>query len=493
VRGGLWEGRGSLANQIRLWAAPFSFVNRSGRSHGESAKGNKLMTIQELRTERKRLADQAEEILAKARTENRDVNAEEEKQFEAIHVDIEKLRKQIEREERQADVLSSLEQSAGRRSEPSQPEQRGHEHRGGVGRITSDDRLHAMRSWLLAGSDIERTQEMREAGARCGLNLDQRALTFKLPRVAPRSLRAEDLKAWEERAALGTTSGSVGGYTVPDEAMRALEVSMLAFGGMRQVATIIRTDSGADLPIPTSDDTSNKGAILSENSPASEQGITFGQLVLNAFKYTSKYVLVSVEFLQDSSLNVAEFIGRALGERIGRITNDHFTTGDNSSKPNGIVTASSLGVTATSLTATTTFSFMMDLVHSIDPAYRTNARFMMSDAALKMVRKILIPQYSGDTAGAPLWQPGMVAGAPDTIFGYPYTINQSMTAPSTGVKSIIFGDLSKYLIRDVRDITLLRLDERFAEYHQVAFLAFSRHDGDLLDAGTDPVKHHLQG
>jgi hypothetical protein len=45
----------------------------------------------------------------------------------------------------------------------------------------------------------------------------------------------------------------------------------------------------------------------------------------------------------------------------------------------------------------------------------------------------------------------------------------------------------------VRDFTLIRLDERFAEYHQVAFLAFSRHDGDLLDAGTDPVKYHVQG
>jgi hypothetical protein len=40
----------------------------------------------------------------------------------------------------------------------------------------------------------------------------------------------------------------------------------------------------------------------------------------------------------------------------------------------------------------------------------------------------------------------------------------------------------------VRDITLLRLDERFAEFLQVAFLAFMRTDGDLLDAGTHPVK-----
>jgi HK97 family phage major capsid protein len=109
------------------------------------------------------------------------------------------------------------------------------------------------------------------------------------------------------------------------------------------VATVIRTDTGAALPIPTSDDTSNKGAILGENTAASEVDVSFGQLVLDAYKYSSKYVLVSVEFLQDSSINVAEFIGKALGERIGRIQNDHFTTGTGSSQPNGIVTAATLG------------------------------------------------------------------------------------------------------------------------------------------------------
>jgi HK97 family phage major capsid protein len=110
---------------------------------------------------------------------------------------------------------------------------------------------------------------------------------------------------------------------------------------------------------------------------------------------------------------------------------------------------------------------------------------------LKALKKIKIPQYSGDTAGVPLWQPGLVAGQPDTILGYPFVINQAMAAMAASAKSIIFGDLSKYLIRDVRDVQLIRLDERFAEYHQVGFLAFSRHDGDLLDAGTDPVKHYI--
>jgi HK97 family phage major capsid protein len=77
----------------------------------------------------------------------------------------------------------------------------------------------------------------------------------------------------------------------------------------------------------------------------------------------------------------------------------------------------------------------------------------------------------------------------DTLFGKQFTINQHMADVATAQKSIVFGDMKKYLIRDVQGISVLRLSERFADYNQTAFLAFSRHDGNLLDAGTNPVKH----
>jgi HK97 family phage major capsid protein len=82
---------------------------------------------------------------------------------------------------------------------------------------------------------------------------------------------------------------------------------------------------------------------------------------------------------------------------------------------------------------------------------------------------------------------------PDTLLGYPYVINQSVATIAAGSKSVLFGQLDKYIIRDVRDVTVLRLDELFAVLGQVAFLALSRHDGDLLDAGTHPVKYLIQG
>jgi len=445
------------------------------------------MNKQELQDKKMGLAAEAEAILAHVQTEARsELRGDEQAKFDGLHDEIEKISGLLQRMAKQ----EALAEPDGRRSEPNQTQSR----QAVAGKVTQRDQDLALRGWLLAGSEsADLTDEHREAGRRCGFNLNAKAMTLKMAPKALRSLDPRDVEDWEKRAAMGVGSGSIGLYTSPDSPMGALERALLAFGGMRQVATVLRTASGSDLPIPTSDDTSNKGAILGENTAVSEVDITFGQLVLNSFKYSSKLVLVAMELLQDSAVNVPEMIGKALGERIGRIQNDHFTTGDASSKPNGIVTASTAGVTASGLTATVTYDLLVDLIHSVDPAYRNNGKFMFHDGGLKMLKKVKVLQYSGDTTGVPLWQPSLVAGAPDTIAGYPYVINQSMTTPATSVKSILFGDFSKYLIRDVAEVRLVRMDERYADVDQVGFTAFMRSDGDLLDAGTHPVKHLVQG
>jgi len=107
---------------------------------------------------------------------------------------------------------------------------------------------------------------------------------------------------------------------------------------------------------------------------------------------------------------------------------------------------------------------------------------MMNDNSISKIKLMT------DSQGRPLWLPGLVDRAPDTILGSPYVINQDMATMTISAKSILFGDFSKYIIRDVRDFTLIRMDERYAEFLSVAFLAFIRTDGDLLNAGTVPVR-----
>jgi HK97 family phage major capsid protein len=454
----------------------------------------RIMALQELREQRKRLADQAQEVLDKAATEKRELQGDEEKKFDDIHADIDKLRVQIEREEKQEAVLASLSEPQTKRSSHNTVTR--NETRT-LGKATREDADLALRAWLLSGADdAEVSESMQASAARCHVDLGRKRIKLRLSPNALRSLQTDDVREWEakeeKRAAMGVSSGSIGLYTVPDAPMQAIEKALLAYGGMRTVATVLRTDSGADLPIPTNNDTSNTGRLLAENTQVTETDLTYGQLVLQSYKWSSDVVLAAVEFLQDSSLNVADFLGTALGTRIARSQNGYFTTGTGNSQPNGIVTAATSSSVTFAGSATVTYDNIIDLIHSVDPSYRENGRFMFHDGGLKMLKKVKIPNYSGDTGGTPLWQPSLVSGQPDLIHGYPYVINQSMATPTGSAKSILFGDLSKYIIRDSRDITLIRLDERYADYHQVGFLAFARSDGDLLDAGTHPVKYGTQ-
>lgn len=338
-------------------------------------------------------------------------------------------------------------------------------------RQATDDRKLALRGWLgyhgTGASDAQRL-----AAQRSGLDLSNNRLNVKFNATAPKS-------AAEARAQ--STSTTAGGYTIPTGFLNQLEASLLAFGGMREVATVIRTAEGNDLPIPTVSDHSNVGAILGENTQVSEQDITFGQITLKAYKYSSKLIRVSAELLQDTAIDLESFIGGALGERVARILNSHFTVGTNSSQPQGI-SASGSSVTAAA-TGAVTYAELVDLQHSLDPAYRANARFMMHDSTFKAIRKLL------DGQNRPIFQPDISASSPGTLLGSPIVINQDVASMAASAKAIYFGDFSKYIIRDVQDFTLLRLEERYADYHQVGFVGFSRHDGRILDAGTDPIRH----
>ena len=191
------------------------------------------------------------------------------------------------------------------------------------------------------------------------------------------------------------------------------------------------------------------------------------------------------ELLQDSQIDVAAFVEQRLAQRIGRITNQYFTTGTGSAQPRGVVTAASTGKTGTTgQTLTVIFDDLVDLVHSIDPAYRTGGacRWMMNDSSLKVVRKIK------DSQSRPVFLPGYdgLGGAMgDSLLGYPITINQDMAAMGANAKSIAFGDFSKYVIRDVMQLTLFRFeDSAYAKLGQVGFLMWHRAGGNMLDSAA---------
>ena len=177
------------------------------------------------------------------------------------------------------------------------------------------------------------------------------------------------------------------------------------------------------------------------------------------------------------------FLGRLLGERMARIANSKLTTGSGSSDVEGIVTNSAAGVTAASATAVTADE-IIDLVHSVDPAYRVgNAALMMNDSTLAAVRKL----KDGD--GNYLWQMGNYqAGVPQNLLGYNVVVNQDMDSIATAKKTILFGDMSYFYVRKVGQPAIYVARERFAP--DFGILGYIRFDGVL--SNTAAIKHLVQ-
>jgi len=283
-----------------------------------------------------------------------------------------------------------------------------------------------------------------------------------------------------------TGTNSAGGYTVPVELANFIDQAMAAYGPMysADICTTLNTSTGATFNIPTVDDTAVTAVAHTEGTALTDDGgkdVTFGQAQLGAYAFDTEWVKWSYELAQDSIFNMEPILGSLLGERLGRIANSKLTTGSGSSDVQGIVTGSSLGKTAAG-TAAITADEIIDLLHSVDPAYRSSpkAAFMLNDSTLAAIRKL----KDGD--GNYLWQMGNYqVGVPGSILGYRYYVNQAMDSLAAAKKVMIFGDMSKFYVRKVGAPVVTVVRERF--WPDLGIAGLIRFDGVL--ANTAAVKH----
>lgn len=343
---------------------------------------------------------------------------------------------------------------------------------------TSADELtfrsnRAIRAWAMP--DAFASEEAAEDAKAFGIRIGSRELDLRLGQ-APKTI--EDAK----KLSMGVSQIGTGGAIVAPSFVSAIEVAALAFGGIRGVANVMRTETSAEIPYPTVNDTSNKATIVAEIATPSRTTVTMGRVIIRAHKYATGLVPVSRELLRDAATDIGALIGRLLGERIFRGQAEHFCTGIGTTQPMGLLTAGTLGVTAAATSAITA-NEVIQLTESLDPAYSANAVLVMNRATRSALRQL--------TAGTGeyLWGKDVATGAPQTFNGVPVRIDENMPNIATGLKPIAFGDMSKYLIRDVGTIRMQRFTELLGESDADGFTAFMESDGNLLDAGTHPVKY----
>lgn len=411
------------------------------------------MNLADMQEKRGRLVTQAREALEEIKTNTDEARAAElEARHDAIMADFDKIEAQIEREERTAKIERDLEELAA----ANRPNMGASEARG-TDEPAKPEYRDAFIALARAGFDPQEISQEHRAVLKAGVT----------------EFRAQ------------STSNTAGGYTVPTDLARVIDKTLKMWGPMydEAICTVLNTASGNPIDFPTVDDTAVAVAKHTEATAMTDDGgvdATFGKMTLNAFAYDTEWVQISMELLQDSAVNIETFIGELLGERLARRVNTELTTGDGNGDPNGIVVASTLGATAAAQAAITADE-LIDLFHSVDPAYRVSpkARFMFNDSTLKAIRKLKMG------TGEYLWQPSMTASEPGTLLGKPYSINQAMANIGQAAKSIVFGDFGKYYVRKVGAPVVGARREYY--WPNIGLAGIVRLDGDLIATGA--VKH----
>ena len=195
--------------------------------------------------------------------------------------------------------------------------------------------------------------------------------------------------------------------------------------------------------------------------------------------------------LDDIFFNVESWLSEELANTFAIAENSAFTVGDGIKKPKGLLaypTATTTDGTrpfgtiqyhktgvAANFPATNPSDLLVDVIHSLKSGHRTGARWMLSGLTLANIRKWK------DSEGNYLWQPGLQAGQPSLVLGYPVTENEDMPALGANAFCLAFGNFQKaYTIVDRIGVRMLR--DPFTHKPYVSFYTTKRVGGFLKDS-----------
>lgn len=294
--------------------------------------------------------------------------------------------------------------------------------------------------------------------------------------VSGRDLTAEQ-RAIMTRDAQSTGVAADGGYAVPTTLANEIVKAAIVFGPMLDgsIFDVVTTATGAPLNFATKA-SSRKARLIGEGESATAIAAKLGQKTLNAYKLTTDVAVASRELLQDAGVNIEQWLVEELSESYGLGANEYLTTGTGSNQPAGIATALAANAAVTAGSLAVSADDLLDLQYGVNSAYRSRGRYMFSSNMEKALRKMK------DSEGNYIWQPGMQAGVPATVFGKGYVINDDMATGTAAANRVdaIFGDMKGYKVRVSRALGITRLNELFALSDQIGWVGFTRIDGDVI-------------
>lgn len=284
----------------------------------------------------------------------------------------------------------------------------------------------------------------------------------------------------DEMRALAVGTDSAGGFITPASFADRFTISLKQHDQLFDVATLIETDKGTAFSFPMDDDTGAVATIVAENAqsttaaPVVFDNVAFGRCP----QWRSGHIICSHELASDSAFPLDSLLAAAFARRFARGVGAQFNT--------TLLSDADVAVTSASPTALTGDE-ILDLVAGLDSAYAQVGGFLMNVATLTALRKL-----KASTGGAYLLPISRDAAGRPTLFDMPVFLSPSMPSIQASAKVIAFGDLSRFIRRQVRNsLTVKTYVERYATSGQIAYEGFIRTDGKLAKAANSPLPVRL--
>lgn len=269
------------------------------------------------------------------------------------------------------------------------------------------------------------------------------------------------------------TGSSYGGYLLTPNMQKIIAGEVESTCIMRKLASVQQISSSS---LDVLDDSNFETYWGTETDPIRDTNSTIlNKTVIGTHELVAQ-PKVTQKLIDDSSIDIEEWLAYRLGEQFARAEEEAFIGGDGSNKPKGILnyTDDTIEIIdSNSTSGNINVEDIMDLYYKLDEKYVGGASFLMSRGAVANIRML-----KDENNGLYLWQPALLSGKEDTLLGCPVYQSSFMPAPTSGSLSVILGDFRFYQIVDRIGIRILR--DPYTAKPYVRFYTSKRIGGDVV-------------
>jgi HK97 family phage major capsid protein len=295
-----------------------------------------------------------------------------------------------------------------------------------------------------------------------GLNAEQREHAKAFDRFFRKGVE-NGLRELEVKAAASTSSDPDGGYVTPKQTEATIDRVLGTVSAMRQIARVISISAGTYKKL-IGQGGATSGWVGEKESRSETNSPTLAALEFPAMELYANPAATQT-LLDDASVNIEQWLADEVAIEFAEEEGTAFISGNGINKPRGILDYTTvanasyawgkLGYIATGSAADfdteDSADELIDLTMALKQGYRQNARWLMNRTVQGKVRKFKDDQDNY------LWQPGIQAGQPATLLGYPITDDDNMSDVGANAYPVAFGDFQRgYLIVDRSGIRVLR-------------------------------------